>query len=639
MNDLTKQQRKFSLEKVISVVAVIMAVSHLYIVFYMPIGQDMFKNLHIMFALVLFYLLQLLKKDQTVLSKAFTIVLLVMSLVVTVYVHFNFQQLYQLMGIMTLPLTIMGAMLMLVVWEASRRYWGWIIPIFVLFMLLYAYFGNLFPGALYHRGISVERIIGYSTMFMGGIYGRLTALSATLIFPLFVFAGLLSVLGGKDMFLRLGWLLADKFRSGPAQASVLTSMFMGSIVGSTTANVATTGSFTIPMMKSAGYRPHYAAGVESVASTGAQIMPPIMGSVAFVMVGLTSIPYFSIAIAALIPALLFYFYLSVSVELRANKEKVTPIDKKEDEKKDSVWKILKDYFHLLVAIGILVYLLSTGFPAGMSVVWTIVFMVGFSLIRYLIKYSFKWEGLKLLIKDVYSGLDQSARTGAPLFIFMALVGIAIEMMVTTGLAQKFSNLLIQISGGYFLPLLLLTALACLIFGMGMPSVSAYILVALLGAPALVDAGASLLSAHMFVFYVSILAAITPPLAINPMVASGIAKCDFWPAAMASVRLGLPAFILPFYFMYRPELLIHDYSVVAILLAVFFAFTALLALSIASEGYLFRHLSPIERVVLVALAILLLLPNTITSVIGVLLFLPLVAYIYNSNKKVPLMKAS
>jgi TRAP transporter 4TM/12TM fusion protein len=621
--------RFFSLERLISVVAVAMSVFLLYVVIYMPFPQDQIKNFTVMFSLVLFYLIELHTKKHSLISKIIVVSLLVLSLGATLYVQFNFQQIARLYGIMTLPATIVGTVLLVVVWDAARRFWGLIIPVFVIIMLLYGHFGYLLPDPLYHGGISFERIIGYSTMFFRGIYGRLAGIGATLIFPLFIFASLLDVLGGRKMFLRTGHILADKFRSGPAQAAVICSLLMGSISGSTTANVATTGSFTIPMMKSAGYKPEYAAAVEGVASTGGQFMPPIMGSVAFVMVGFIGIPYATICIAALIPALLFYFFISFSVELRARKDLVVPQGIADSD--DTVFKIFKDNFHLILGTGVLIYLLFIRYPVSMSVVYGIISLTGLVFLRTLIEEKNKIEAVKNVFKKTIEGLEGAAKTGAPLFLFIALVGVAIEMLVTTGLAQKFSNMLIDLSGGNFLLLLIFTAIACIIFGMGMPSVSAYILVAVLGAPALVEAGASVLSAHMFVYFIAVLSAITPPVAINPMVACGIAKCDFWPAALTTVRLGIPAFILPFYFMYRPALLVVDSSWSSTLYALFFAAVALIALSIALEGYLFRNLKLFEKVVLIISAGLLLFPGMLTSALGTLIVAVVLVYFYLSNK--------
>lgn len=631
MNLLT--HRPFSLEKLITAIALLMAVFHLYVVIFIPFPMDQFKNFNIMFSLVIFYLIQLQKKDRSNFAKSIDVLFIILSLIVTLYVHFNYREIAMLMGIMDLPSTIMGTILLIVVWESARRFWGWLIPIFVLIMLLYAYFGKMFPDPFYHGGVSFERIIGYSTMFFRGIYGRLTGIGASLVFPLFIFANLLDVLGGRQMFLRAGKILASKFKSGPAQGAVLCSLFMGSISGSAAANVATTGSFTIPMMKSAGYKSRYAAAVESVASTGGQFMPPIMGSTAFVMVGITAIPYGTIALAALLPAVLFYFFVSFSVELRAHKDNVSIDSEELVDATDSFKKVAKDYFHLILAAGVMIYLLAIRYPPSMSVVYGILCLVLFVFLRNLVEQKDKFASIKELGNNTVTGLVNAAKVGAPLFLFFALVNVAIEMLVVTGLAQKFSHMLIGFSGGNLFLLLVLTAITCVIFGMGMPSASAYILVALLGAPALVEAGTSFMAAHLFVYFIAVLSAITPPIAIAPMVASGIAKCEFWPAALTSVRLGLPGFILPFYFMYRPELLIIESSITSTLVAFIFAATALISLSMALEGFYMRSLRIIERAILILIAGLLMIPDTVTSVVGGGFFLAfLIAYYLKYSKR-------
>ena len=622
--------RFLTLERLVTAVAVAMSVFLLYVVVFMPIVQDQIKIYAVMFSLVLFYLNELHTKKHSLLSRVFLIVLIVLSLASTIYMQVNFMQFVKMMGIMTLPATIVGTIILLVVWEASRRFFGLLIPIFVIVMMFYGYFGYLLPDPLYHGGISYARLIGYSTVFFRGILGKLAATGATLIIPLFIFANILDVMGGRKMFLRLGHILAGRFRSGPAQAAVVCSMLFGMISGSTAANVATTGSFTIPMMKSAGYKAEYAAAVEGVASTGGQFMPPVMGSVAFVMVGLLGIHYGTIAIAALVPALLFYLSIALAVELRARKDRIAPPEAVATD--DTFLKVLKDNFQLLIGAGVLIYLLFIRYPVSISVVYGILSIAGFALLRTLIQDKDKIQGIKFFIKNFVEGLAGAAKTGAPLFLFVCLVGVIVEMLTATGLAQKFSNALIDLSGGSFILLLIFTAIASIIFGMGMPSVSAYILVALLGAPALVQAGASLLSAHMFVFIISCLSAITPPVAINPMVACGIAKCGFWPAALTTVRLGLPAFILPFYFMYRPALLVVDARFASTMNAVLFAVLALVALVIASEGYLFREVSITERVILIIAAVLLLFPEFYSSLLGAVVVAAFLLYCYLAQKK-------
>jgi len=622
--------RFFTLERLVTAVAVTMSLFLLYVVIFMPVSQDEIKIYAVMFSLVLFYLHELQTKKQSLVSKVSIVIFIILSIATTTYMQVNYTNIIKSMGIMTLSYTIFGTIILLVVWEATRRYWGLLIPIFVLITLLYGYFGYLLPDPLYHGGLSYDRLIGYSTVFFRGIFGRLAGIGATLIIPLFIFANMLDVLGGRKMFSRIGHILTSRFRSGPAQAAVVTSLLFGSITGSSAANVATTGSFTIPMMKSAGYKAEYAAAVESLASTGGQFMPPVMGSVAFVMVGLLNIPYGTIAIAALTPALLFYFSLSFCVELRARKDRVLQLETTETS--DTFLKILKDYFQIVVGVGVLIYLLFIRYPVSLSVVYGIMSLAGLVLIRILLEDKNKLVGIKNFINNVIEGLAGAAKTGAPLFLFVILIGVSIEMLVATGLAQKFSNMLIDLSGGSFILLLIFTGVACIIFGMGMPSVSAYILVALLGAPALVEAGASLLSAHMFVFFISTLSAITPPFAISPMVACGIAQCGFWPAAMTTVRLGLPAFILPLYFMYWPALLLVDASLSSFLIALFFVAVAFAAYGIALEGFLFRKVSIIERIILVVGAILLIFPSMATSILGTFIVAVLILYFYVSAKR-------
>lgn len=606
---------KYSLSWIIKLLAIAMALFHIYAIQFMPFSLDVLKAIHIMFALGIFYLMQIEEQKGNKISQLISTILLIGSMVTTTYVLLNFVELSEMMGIMNATATVLGLLLMISVWEGTRRKWGWIIPIFTLISLFYAYYGKLFPGEFHHLGVSFERLVGYSTMFFRGIFGSLTGISAATVYILFIFVGLLDVLGGSAMFIRLGTIMASKFRSGPAQSAVLCSALMGMISGSTAANVATTGSFTIPMMKSAGYKPGYAGAIECVASTGGQFTPPIMGAAAFIMVGLTGISYIKIAVAAIIPALLYYFYIGLSVELRARKENINATGTVNSD--NTTLLILKQNYHLLIPIFVLLYFLIKQYSAGQS---AIIASYTLCLLKFVKELTTSKTGFITTLKkvglEIAEGLKHSSLQAVPLSIFFACVGIAIEMLVVTGLAQKFSYMMVSLAGGSFLLLLIMTALSAIIFGMGMPTPGAYILVALLGAPALVAGGSSLLAAHFFVLFYAVLSCIIPPVAIAPMVACGIAKTDFWDVALKALRLGLPAFILPFYFMYRPGILIVDSDLFHILYSSIAAFVALGCLSIVLEGYFIRDLKVLERIIIFAAALLIMDPGYLTTVIGI-----------------------
>ncbi len=628
--------RGFILKKIIAVLAVAMSLFHLYAVAFVPFPLDQLKNIHLFFGLVIFYLISIQRRKKWKFLNIIDFLIIVVTVLFTAYIHFNYYNLAEMMGIMDLSSTIIGVFLVAAVWEGARRDWGAVIPVFVLLTVLYAYFGKIFPGALYHGGISFDRIIGYSSMFFRGIYGSITGISASMVFVLFVFVSLLEVLGGSNMFMRMGQLLSSRFRSGPAQSAVICSAFMGSLTGSAAANVASTGSFTIPMMKHTGYKPEFAGAVESVASTGGQIMPPVMGAAAFIMVGITGIPYVDIIIAALLPALLYYFYVGLSVELHAQKEKITVSKPVLTIENDTFAKIFKDYFQLMLPIVVMIYFLVKQYAAGICAVYATITLVVLVVLKVVIvNRDNRLESLKNVSLNILSGLKKAPLQAVPLLLFFACVNIGIEMLVVTGVAQKFSHLMFQISGGSFILLLILAAITAIIFGMGMPTPGAYILVALLGAPALAEAGSTVLAAHLFVLFYAVLSCITPPVAVAPMIACGIAESNFWATAIQAVRLGLPGFLLPFLFMYRPALLIHNSDLPTVIYSFLCAGISLACLSIANEGYLFRKLRVAERIVMVVVAVLLIDKGLVTSIIGFGILLFLGVFLEKTSRYTPL----
>jgi len=597
------------LNKAVFVLSICMAIFHIYAIQFMPFSVDFLKNFHMFFALSIFYLMQINTHINNRLWLVIDVILLLACVSTTVYVGVFFVDIKEMMGIIDTTSLVFGVFLMVGVWEATRRKWGYIIPVFVLISLIYASFGYLCPPPFYHSGISFDRLVGYSTMFFRGIFGSITGLSASVVYILFIFAGLLDELGGRELFLRLGKNLSSKFRSGPALSAVFCSAFMGMVSGSAAANVATTGSFTIPMMKSVGYKPGYAGAVECVASTGGQFTPPILGASAFLMVALTGIPYVNIAIASILPAVLYYLYICLCVELRAQKENICALFEGERE---SSLAVVKENFNLIIPVFVLVCFLMLHYSAGLSAIYAMYALVVLTVIK---NKMFTKKTLKNTVKEILKGFQKASMQAVSLVIFFACVNIAIEMLIVTGIAQKFSHIMISMSGGSLILLLILSAITAVIFGMGMPTPGAYILVALLGAPALVSAGSTLIVAHFFVLFYAILSCIIPPVATAPMVACGIAETSFWDVALKALKLGIPAFILPFYFVYRPGLLIINSNFTDTIVSFLFALIAILCLSICFEGFFMGVLKVWERIILGILALLLVVPNIFSSVLG------------------------
>lgn len=508
---------------------------------------------------------------------------------------------------------------------ASMREWGWVVSAIAVVGLLYGYFGQAMPeGLLYHGGLNIKRLIGYTSIpYFHGLLGSLSELSAGTIFPFMIFAAALQATGCVDFIMRLAYRIGGKTRAGPAQIAVISSGFMGMVSGSSVANVASTGALTIPLMKRVGFKPEFAGAVESVASTGGQITPPVMGLAAFLIVGLTGIPYGEIIVAAIFPAFIFYAYLIIAVHLRAVKFDLDATKQKELTEyfasNDGIWRDCLKHLHFFIAVGYLVFILIALNMPGRAALQATGIIVVLFLLR---EVATLWRGpvvilantLRLLCRIAYDG----ALRGAQVAVVVAVIGVLVDILAVTGFSQKLSFFMLELAGGNLAILLIVAALACLAFGLGLPTSAAYILVALLGAPALVALGVPLLAAHMFVFFFANISAITPPVAICCLVAAKIAQGSFFKTSFIAVRLGLPGFILPFLFVVHPEILGIDASFIETVFVALLALLGVVTINVILEGYLLRPLTWIERILLLPAGLGLIHPSLWASIFGIAL---------------------
>lgn len=503
--------------------------------------------------------------------------------------------------------------LLAVTLAATIRQWGWTLPLIALAAVAYAYFGNYFPGDLFfHSGIGFRRLASYLAIpSFTGLLGSLTALSANMVFIFMIFAGLLKSSGGLRLVLAIGAGLAARSRSGPALIAITGSGFMGMMSGSTVANVASTGALTIPLMKKSGFKPAYAGAIESVASTGGQFTPPVMGLTAFLIVGITGIAYNAIMLAAVVPALIYYAYLITLVHLRALADGVRPVSGAAESVLGDI--TLRDtarlYGHLVFAVALLVYLLVNQTPPAIAALYAIAVMIGAEAIKQIVVNRRRpLRAVKSLWSVVVNGFREGAVLGAQLAIIMATIGVLIDILVTTGFAQKLAFMMLNVADGSLWLLLIMTAVACLLFGLGLPTPAAYVLVALLGAPALADAGVATLHAHMFVFYFANMSALTPPVAVAALVASKIAGAPYFQTSLTALRLGLPGFILPFVFVTYPELLTPDGDFPRQAYIALSSLAAAILIGSAFGGYLAWRLTLWERPLIFAAGLTLLTMN-------------------------------
>lgn len=504
--------------------------------------------------------------------------------------------------------------------------WGFALPILAICTLLYAYFGALLPGELFwHGGIGLKRLLGYTSIpFFNGMLGGLTELSASTVILFLIFGAALTHTGGADLIMRLASRVGRRQRSGPAQMAVVSSGLMGMISGSTVANVVSTGALTIPMMRKHGYSANFAGAVESVASMGGQITPPIMGLAAFLIVTLAGVPYLDVIAAAALPAAIYYGYLITAVNLRAAAAGLEPVTDG-DDKLANIKLQLKD-ITVGIGIAVLVWLLVSGMPPGYAAMLATITLLALWALAVLAENAYApAKALSIVFTGVRNTLRDGAISGAQIAVIVAVCGILVDLVAVTGFAQKLSFQMLSIAGDSRILLLVLAAVSCLVFGLGLPTSAAYIVVALLGAPALVEAGVPLLAAHFFVLYYANVSSVTPPVALAALVASKISKGSFFGTTFVAMRLALPGFVLPFLFVAHPQIMLIDTTIWTALIYALVALAGLVALIAAMEGYLFGPLNPVLRGILVLCAAGTFAPGWIGSAAGVALFVAVILW--------------
>lgn len=436
----------------------------------------------------------------------------------------------------------LGLAYILLTVEASRRYLGWGVTSVAVVALAYNFLGHLIPGALGHRFIELPTFIEFQILSVEGLLGVPLGVSTEVVFYFVLFSAALEVSGGGRMFIDLAIRLTGSFRGGPAKAAIVSSSLMGTISGSATANVVGTGIFTIPLMKRLGFAPHYAGAVEAVASTGGQLMPPIMGAGAFILADMTGTPYLRVAGAAAIPAVIYYVSLFFMVDLEAKKLNLKGLQKDE---MPQLKGILLDRGLLLLPIVLVVGYMVAGFTLMWSATSAAIGVVVLSWAR---------KTTRMGPAKILEALEKAGRMTVAVAVPCAVAGIVVGVVDDTGIGLKFSGLIVNISGGMILPALALTLIGCIIMGMGMPTAAAYIMAGTLLGPALAKLGLPVLAAHMFIYYFAILSMLTPPVALSAYVASGVAESDLSATGWKAFQLSLAGFLVPFAFIYNPSML-------------------------------------------------------------------------------------
>ncbi len=592
----------------VTAIALTLAVFHLYAggIQIFPSLQQ--RGIHFGLALALIFLLYPMVKRKGQENHRFLlwfdVLLALASIFIGFYIFVNFLPLSVAMKTTNTTMFVVGILTILITLEASRRIIGWALPVLAIIFLLYALFGERLPLMMAHTGYSMERILNQVGLSTEGIMGMALGVSATYVVLFVVFGTFLEKSGAGKFVIDLAFALVGRFRGGPAKVSVIASALFGSINGYPVANVVTTGVITIPLMKKNGYSSHYAGAVESVASTGGMLLPPVMGAVAFLIADFLQVDYITVALAALIPALLYFIAIFIMIDLRAarydkgaEKPKAEVIDMKQT---------IKTKGHLMLPLVVMVYMLViVQVSPPLAAFWSILSVPLVGLLR---------KETRMSWKDCFDALKQGIELSLVVAAACACAGIVMGVINMTGIGLRFSGLLVEFSGGSLFMLLLLTMAASIVLGMGLPPVAAYIILAVLAAPAMVKMGVPAMAAHMFIFYYGTLSVITPPVAIASYAASGIAQANAMQTSLTSCRLALVAFIIPFMFVYGPELIFQG-TWMAIVISTVTALLGIYSLAIALEGFLRGEILYASRILLFLSSLLLIHVGWMSDMIG------------------------
>ena len=589
-----------SIATIISLVALSMSGFHLYIAWQGPPDALTLRATHLAFALILVFLTSgsLNKEGQRRTVKIESFILIVLSIAACAYLvlyqDYIVSRMTYVDPLSPIDLTF-GVITILLVLEGTRRAVGWSLPITAIGFLTYA---------LTIGGVDFQRVIEQMYMGTEGILGIPLYVSATYVMLFILFGALVERTGTGALFMDFAMGLAGHSAGGPAKVSCITSGMFGTVSGSAVANVMTTGAFTIPLMKRLGYKPAFAGSVEAVASTGGQIMPPIMGATAFIMAEFLGVSYLTVAMYALLPAILYYVALFLSIHFEAKKNGMHGLDKSELPK---ISKVLKERGHLFLPLIIIIGTLILGFSAPFAALCGIMSTIPTALLR-------KTTREYINIKNILKALEEGAKNTVTVALACACAGIVIGVIFITGLGLEFTSLVLSAANNHLFIALVLTMFAGILLGMGMPTAPAYIMQTALLVPALVKLGVMVEAAHMFVFYFAILSAITPPVALAVYAANGISRASIWDSSITALRLGATGYIIPFMFVFGPSLLLIGTGMEIVQTSIT-AVIGVICLASGLSGYLFKVTSIWERISLLTAALVLIKPGLESDIIG------------------------
>ncbi|MBP3946019.1 TRAP transporter permease [Psychrobacter sp. K31L] len=633
---ITRHITQGPVKYLIAGICILYSLFHLYITFN-PMPALLQRSVHVGVGFALIFLIFPASKKSSRKSVAwYDWIWFALSLSGMGYLIYEYQDIVTSRGGMANQVDVIFSLITVVcVLEGSRRITGWILPILAGIFLAYPFVSHLdfMPDRLLTRPYDMGDIFGQLFLKTEGLYSVAIGASVTFIFLFILFGAFLARSGMGQLFNDLALAIAGHKKGGPAKVAVISSGFMGSINGSALSNVVSTGAFTIPLMKKVGYHKDFAGAVEASASVGGQILPPIMGASAFIMAETTGLPYSTIALAALLPAILYYLGVIAQVHFRAGRRDLKGIAK---ENLPAVKEVLKARGHMLLPIVFLVFLLIRNVPVGYAAAYTIGFTVVVSMLR---------KETRMGLSDILGALEDGARQSLAVMAACAVVGIIIGVVSLTSFGTVMTSSIVTLGAGSLFFTLILTMLASMVLGMGLPSIPAYIITATMAAPALAGFDIPILSAHMFVFYFGIFANITPPVCLAAFAGAGISGGDPMKTGFLSLKLALAGFIVPFMFIYNPTMLMIDPTglavtakdfplppIIDIITVVVTSVTGVIALSSALEGYFRGGMNTLTRIILAIGALLLIYPEITTGIAGGIIVLGIAMLNIKTNGK-------
>lgn len=606
--------KESALSRIITLMAAAISLYHIgALAFFSP---EIFTHrpIHLLSLLALAFLTYSFSDKKVEKIPVMDVILTLLSICIMVYFLSHVERL-TLRAPLADPLSIadlsVGILLLLLVFEAVRRVVGFPLVAITFLFLLYAYFGPNLPGVWRHGGMSLPEVIDGMAFALDGIWGIPIAVSASFIILFVIFGQLLLESGGGEFYTDLAKSIMGKWRGGPAKVAVVSSALFGSMSGSAPANVATTGSFTIPMMKQSGFKPHFAGAVEATASTGGLITPPVMAGVLFLMSEITGIPYLSICKAAVIPALLFYTGCFAQIHLEAVKSGLKGLPK---EQLPLLGRVLTGGGQFFIPLIVIIWVLLAGYSPIRAALWAMIATILVSMFR---------KGTRMGVGRILDGLAGGARSSIVVTVGCACGSMIMGIVFQTGLGLKFSSAVITLSGGSFLLALILAMIACLFLGLALSISASYILTYILVVPAVIQMGISPMAAHLFAIYYAVLSVLSPPVGGTFYVAAAIAGAEPMRVGFTAMRLAIAGFIVPFFFVYQPALLMMD-TPIRVAMALVTAIIGVVSIAAAVEGCLLKKASLPERVLLFVGGIVLVYPGYLTDITGICLLVVLLA---------------